>query len=562
MEKPDQIMLSRSGEDPGDAGGFRALPRRQVMLTMAAVMLAMFLSSMDQTIVGTAMPRIIADLGGFAHYTWVTTAYLVTSTAALPIVGKVTDIYGRKWIYIGGIVIFLLGSALSGLSQTIDQLIFFRAFQGIGAGVMMANAFIVIGDLFPPAERGKYAGITMSVFGLSAIIGPLLGGFITDQLSWRWVFYVNIPIGIPAIAFFVLFFPKIRPAAVKQQLDYLGVATLVLAVVPMLLALSWGGSEYPWVSAQVIGTLVFAAVMAALFIRTESRAADPFIPLEIFRNPIVSISTLALFFIGFGMLSVTTFIPLFFQGVLGSSATNSGAFLTPMMLGLVAGSILSGQALSRMGGHYRIQGLVGLAFMALGMALLSHMSVSTTYGQAVFNIVLMGFGLGIALPIFTIAVQNAVPYRIMGVATSSAQFFRAIGGTMGLAILGSVMTSHFASKLTSVVSSDVKEALAPGQLSALAHNPQALVSPEAQAQLQAQFNQTGSQGAGLLQQLLDAMRHALSSALSEVFLMTLAAAAIAWLIVIFLKEIPLRGRTVISTEMTPPQAEHDKTHGS
>jgi EmrB/QacA subfamily drug resistance transporter len=507
------------------------------------------------------MPRIIADLGGFAHYTWVTTAYLVTSTVVLPIVGKLTDIYGRKWIYIGGIVIFLLGSALSGLSQDMTQLIFLRAFQGIGAGVMMANAFIVIGDLFPPAERGKYAGIIMSVFGLSAVIGPLLGGFITDQLSWRWVFYVNIPIGIPAIAFFILFFPKTRPAAVKQRLDYLGVATLVLAVVPLLLALSWGEDEYPWVSAQIIGTLAFATVMAVLFIRVESRAADPFIPLELFRNRIVAVSTVALFFIGFAMLAVTIFIPLFFQGVLGTSATNSGAFLTPMMLGLVAGSILSGQALSRMGGHYRIQGLVGLTLMALGVALLSRMSVSTTYGQAVFNIVLMGFGLGIALPVFTIAVQNAVSYRIMGVATSSAQFFRAIGGTMGLAILGSVMTSHFASELSSAVPSDVKEALAPGQLSALAHNPQALVSPEAQAQLQAQFNQTGSQGAGLLQQLLDAMRHALSSALSEVFLITVAVMAVAWLTVIFLKEIPLRGRTVASTEMTQEQ-EQEKSAGN
>ena len=546
-------MLNGAGEDAGDAGGFRTLPRRQVVLTMAAVMLAMFLSSLDSTIVGTAMPRITVDLGGFAHYTWVTTAYLVTSTTALPIVGKLTDMYGRRRIYIGGIVIFLLGSALSGLSQNMTQLIFFRAFQGIGAGVMMANAFIVVGDLFPPAERGKYIGLVTSVFGLAAVIGPLLGGFITDHLSWHWVFYVNIPIGIPAIAFFVLFFPKIRPAAVKQQLDYLGVATLVLAVVPLLLALSWGGSEYPWGSAQVIGTLVFATVMAVLFIRRELRAAEPFIPLELFRNPIVSISIVALFFTGFAMFAGTIFIPLFFQGVLGSSATNSGAFLTPMMLGLVAGSILSGQALSRMGGHYRIQGLLGLAIMALGAALLSRMTVNTSYGQAVFNIVLMGFGLGVTMPLFTIAVQNAVPYRVMGVATSSVQFFRAIGATLGLAILGSVMTNRFASELTSAVSSDVKQALAPGQLSALAHNPQALVSPEAQEQLQAQFSQTGSQGSGLFEQLLDALRHALSSALSEVFLITLAVIVVAWLTVIFLKEIPLRGRTVASTEMTLEQ---------
>jgi EmrB/QacA subfamily drug resistance transporter len=461
--------------------------------------------------------------------------------------------YGRRRIYIGGIVIFLLGSALSGLSQNMTQLIFFRAFQGIGAGVMMASAFIVVGDLFPPAERGKYMGFIMSVFGLAAVIGPMLGGFITDHLSWHWVFYVNIPIGIPAIAFFVLFFPKIRPAAVKQQLDYLGVATLVLAVVPLLLALSWGGSEYPWGSAQVIGTLVFATVMAVLFIRVESRAADPFIPLELFRNRIVAVSTVVLFFTGFAMFAGTIFIPLFFQGVLGSSATNSGAFLTPMMLGMVAGSILSGQALSRMGGHYRIQGLLGLAIMALGAALLSRMSVSTTYGEAVFNIVFMGFGLGITMPLFTIAVQNAVPYRVMGVATSSVQFFRAIGATLGLAILGSLMTNRFASELTSAISSDVKEALAPGQLSALAHNPQALMSPEAQAQLQAQFSQTGSQGSGLFEQLLDALRHALSSALSEVFLITLAVIVVAWLTVIFLKEIPLRGRTVASTEMTLEQ---------
>ena len=557
MEKPEQIMR-RAGEDSGYAGGFRALPRRQVMLTMAAVMLAMFLSSMDQTIVGTAMPRIIADLGGFAHYTWVTTAYLVTSTAALPIVGKLTDIYGRKWIYTAGIVVFLLGSALSGLSQNMTQLIFFRAFQGVGAGVMMANALIVIGDLFSPVERGKYMGIILSVFGISAVVGPLLGGFITDQLSWRWVFYVNIPIGIVAVVFFICFFPKIRPAVVERKLDYMGVATLVLSVVPLLLALSWGGSEYPWASVQVIGTMVFAAIMAVLFVKAESRSAEPFIPLGLFRDPIVSISMIALFFVGFAMISAITFIPLFFQGVLGSSATNSGAFLTPMMLGLVVGSVISGQAMSRMGGHYRIQGLVGLALMSLGVALLSQMSVNTTHGQAVFDIVLMGFGLGITLPIFTIAVQNAVPYQIMGVATSSAQFFRAIGGTLGLAILGSVMTSHFASDLNHVVSSDVKQALAPGQLSAIAHNPQALVSPEVQAQLYAQFNQTGSQGAGLLQQLMDALKHALCSALSEVFLIVLVAVGIAWLTVIFLKEIPLRGRTVASTEITEPQLEPGK----
>jgi EmrB/QacA subfamily drug resistance transporter len=561
MEKSEQI-ISQVGEDTGETGGFRDLPRRQVIVTMAAVMLAMFLSSMDQTVVGTAMPRIIADLGGFSHYTWVTTAYLVTSTAVLPIVGKLTDIYGRKWIYTGGIIIFLIGSILSGLSQSMDQLIIFRAFQGIGAGVMMANAFIVVADLFSPAERGKIMGYTMSVFGISAVIGPLLGGFLTDQLSWRWVFYVNIPFGIVAVVFFIIFFPKIKPVAIARKFDYMGVTTLVLSVVPLLLALSWAGSEFPWVSVQIIGTLVFAALMAVLFVRAEARADEPFIPLELFRNRIVTISIVALFFVGFAMLAAMTFIPLFFQGVLGSSATNSGAFLTPMMLGLVAGSVISGQAMARVGGHYRIQGLVGLAFMALGVFFLSRMNVNTSHGQAVFDIVIMGFGLGITLPIFTIAVQNAVPYRIMAVATSSTAFFRAIGGTLGLAITGSVMTSSFTSNLNHDVSADVKQVLEPGQLSSMAHNPQVLVSPEAQSQLQAQFNQSGSQGAGLFQQLMDAMKHALCSTLTEVFLIVLIAIGVAWLIVIFLKEIPLKGRTVASTEMSSPQSDQSKNDNS
>jgi len=531
------------------------LPRRPLVLTMASVMLAMFVSSLDQTVVGTALPRIIADLGGFAHYAWVATAYMVASTAMLPIVGKLTDIYGRKWIYVGGIIVFLVGSWLSGFSQSMTQLIIFRAFQGIGAGVMMASSIIVIGDLFPPAERGKYVGLLMSVIGLSSIIGPTIGGFITDNLSWRWVFYVNIPIGIPAIAFFVLFFPKVRPAAAKQKFDYFGVTTLVLAVVPLMLGLSWGGSEYPWVSAQIIGTLTFAAVMAGLFILAESRAAEPFIPLKLFRNRIVGVSMILTFLTGLAMFGGIIFIPLFFQGVQGASASRSGNFLIPMMLGLVIGSILSGQALSRMGGHYRIQGLVGLAFAALGMALLSKMTVNTSYGQVVINTVVTGLGLGITMPVFTIAVQNAVPYRLMGVATSSTQFFRSIGGTLGMAIFGSVMTSRFASEFTTIISPDVREALPPGQLSALAHNPQALMSPEAQAQLQNEFSHMGSQGTGLFQHLMDSLRHALSSAIAEVFLIALILVLVALAATIFLKEIQLQGRKVVSREMTPPQQE-------
>src|SRR5512136_3171663 len=275
--------------------GFHNLPRRQVFITLAGVLMAMFLSSLDQTIVGTALPQIIADLKGFEHYTWVATAYLVTSTAMMPIVGRLTDMYGRKWFYIVGIVIFLIGSALCGLSQNMTQLILFRGLQGIGAGVMMTNAFIVIGDLFPPSERGKYQGLTMAVFGLSAIIGPLLGGFITDNISWHWIFYINLPLGVPVILAFIRFFPDIRPLQARHKLDYLGMAALVLCISPLIIGLCWAGADYEWVSPQVIGALSMSAVMLLAFILVESRASEPIMPLGIFQSGTVRVAAVVRF---------------------------------------------------------------------------------------------------------------------------------------------------------------------------------------------------------------------------------------------------------------------------
>ncbi len=526
-----------SGPDLGEER-FTSLPRKQLILTLAGVMLALFLASLDQTIVATAMPRIIADLDGFDRFTWVTTAYLLASTTVLPIVGKLTDMYGRKWFFIAGITIFLTGSVLAGLSQDMTQLIIFRGIQGIGGGSMMAISFIAVADLFPAEERGKYQGMLAAVFALSSVIGPTLGGVVTDQLSWHWIFYINLPLGIPVLALFVVFFPQISPVGREHRLDYWGIAALALTVVPLLLALSWGGGQYDWVSGQVLGPLIFGSVMLLVFVAVESRAADPIMPLWVFRYPSVGVSMLVTFLSGFGMFGVIVFIPLFFQGVLGASATNSGSFLTPMMLGIVAGAIVSGQALSRLGAHYRLQGLVGLGIMAAGMLLLSQMSAGTGFGRAVGYIVLMGVGLGVTFPVYTLVVQNSVPRQVLGVATTSLQFFRSIGGTLGLAILGSIATSRFASELSATVPARVRQVISPEKLATIAGDPYALLSPVAKDQLEQGFKPMGPEGVGLLSQFLDALRNALSSAIGDVFLIGLAMIIAAWVATLFLKGIP------------------------
>ena len=509
-------------------------------ITLVGMMLAMFLGSLDQTIVGTAMPRIVADLGGFTHYTWVTTAYLITSTVTVPIVGKLTDMYGRKWFYTGGLAVFIVGSLLCGLSQTMLQIIIFRGLQGLGAGAMMANALILIGDLFPASERGKYQGLMTGIFGISSVIGPTLGGFITDSLSWHWVFFVNVPLGILVVALFALFFPHLRPATHKRKIDYLGLITMILAVVPAMLALSWAGVAYAWLSPVILGMFGLSAVAAAAFVLVERRAEEPLIPLSIFKNRIVSVSSIVIFLTGFGTFGSIIFIPLFFQGVQGMSATASGSFLTPMMLGVVAGAIVSGQVLSRTGGHYRWQGAVGLAMLAIGTGLMSRMTVETSYGAAVTYIVIAGIGAGITMPLYVIAVQNAVPYGVMGVATSSTAFLRQVGGAIGLAVYGSALNNRFASEFLAGLSAEAKGAIPQEALSTMVHNPQALVSTEAQAQLETFFGQLGSQGAMLYDEVLGSLKYALNAALTEIFFIGLIVMVVAWVANLFIKEIPLR----------------------
>jgi EmrB/QacA subfamily drug resistance transporter len=527
-------------EKPEASNQRYSLPKRQVVLTMAGVMLGLLLASLDQTIVGTAMPRIITELGGFSQYTWVVNAYLIATVVTVLIAGKLSDLYGRKWVLTGGIGIFIVGSILCGFSDTMNELIVFRGLQGVGAGAIMGLTFIIIGDLFPPAERGKYVGLLSGVFGISSVIGPTLGGFITDNFSWNWVFFINIPLGIIIVLLFIFFFPHLRPIIKKPKIDYAGIVTLILAVVPLMIALSWAGVDYEWGSPVIVGMFAFSIVMLLLFIWVESRSDEPIMPLWIFKNRIVSISSIAVFTLGFGMFTAIIFIPLYFQGVLGTTATASGNFLTPMMLGVVVGAVISGQLLSRAGGHYRIQGIAGISLMALGLFLLTRMTVDTTSGTAVINIVITGLGLGITMPLYLIAVQNAVPHSVLGIATSTNAFFRTLGGAFGLAIAGSVLNRSFLTEFTDKLPNTITDIIPQEQLSAIADNPQALVSPEAQTQLQAVFAGLGEQGIELYNNLVITLREALNTALSNVFLVGLVVILFALAASLFIKQIPLR----------------------
>jgi len=325
---------------------------RTKMLVMAGTLLGLFTAAMDQTIVGTAMPRVVAHLGGYEHYSWVFTGFMVVSTTAVPIVGKLTDMYGRKFFFLGGIAVMMLGSALCGMSQSMMQLIAFRAIQGLGAGTIMATAFAIIGDVFPPAQRARWAGLMSGVFAAASVAGPLIGGYITDNLNWRWVFYVNLPVGALALSVFFSVMPSVR-SRLRHQLDYWGVTMLVLAVVPLLLAFSWANEQYPWLSVQIIGLLTFAALAGLIFAAVEMRAAEPILPPALFRHPIFLVSAVVTFLTAMGMYGSVVYLPLFVQGVIGSSATNSGLVIMPMMLSLSITAAIVGQVLGRWG-RYRI----------------------------------------------------------------------------------------------------------------------------------------------------------------------------------------------------------------
>jgi EmrB/QacA subfamily drug resistance transporter len=508
---------------------------RTKVIVMAGTMLGLFTSAMDQTVVSTSMPKIIADLGGFGLFSWVGTGFMLASTATVPVVGKLTDIYGRKPFYMAGIFILILGSALCGSAQNVEQLIAFRVVQGLGAGMIMGIAFAILGDVFTPAERGRWAGLMSGVFASASIVGPFIGGTLTDEVHWRWVFYVNLPLGAIALTVLALGMPNIRPPT-RSSLDYRGIVLLLAAIVPMLLAFSWAGSRYEWLSPQVIGLLTWAGACLIIFTYAELRTDEPLLPMSLFRDRIFAVAALVTFISGIAMMGSFFYIPLFVQGVIGASATNSGIVLIPMMIAMAIASAISGQLMSRLG-RYRIQGIVGLALMVVGAALLSQLDVNSTRRDVTYAMVIFGIGLGTSMPIFMLAVQNAVPYRFMGISTSTMQFLRSVGGTFGVAIMFSLIQSGYHGRLTSAVPPQARD---NPQIRDALDDPLFIQDTQAFERVRQSFSAFGGQGEALFADTIDGVRESLAVGIADAFMLAVFILITALAISVFMREIPLR----------------------
>ena len=537
--------LAKEDADTGQGDDF-ARPRRQVALSLLCVGSAMFLAALSQTVLASIMAPIVADLGGFDRYTWPSTAYLVAATVAYPIAGRLSDMYGRRPFLIAGIVTFIAGSVLVGLSTSMNQVIGFRLVQGIGGGIIMTCSYVSISDLFRPEDRGKFLGILGALYAVATVVGPVMGAFVAEWLSWHWVFLIIASAGVPTLALTVRFYPRPNSLPMQRELDYMGMAALVLAVTPVALALSSIGVLYAWNEAEIIGLLAFGAAMAALFVVIESKSGSPIMPLGVYRHRAVAVAVIVTLMTSVSLHGFVLFLPLYFHASLGVSVTQAGTMLAPMLLGMVLGAILAGQLLSRGGGHYRMQLMVSTALMAAGMYLFSTLSEGVGFAQSKpilysqIYLVITALGFGGVVATLSVAVQNAVPFQYVGVATAALQFCRSLGGMVGLAATGAVMVQSFRSGTDVKVPDDIRSAVPEGLLDSLKEDPQALLDPATAQALRETVAETGDGDVTVADSLLNSLNLALTEALSDVFTVLWIAVALSFLVALFLQVRPAK----------------------
>ena len=531
-----------------------SLPGRQLAWTVAGLMLALFLAMLNQLSLTTAMPRIIAEFGGFDRYAWASSAYLVTATVSVPIAGRLAASYGCKYFLMLGLLVFIVGSFLAGMSGTMSQLIAFRGVQGLGGGIIVVCCSVAIVDLFPADRRRRIQGLAVLVFGLAAVTGPPLGGFITDRISWNWVLLINIPAGLPILLLLAYKFPRLNPGQataqtqalaqtkdasqplVPTQLDYLGMLTLTLAVVSLLLSFSWAGKEGGGDLPVVLALLALGLALGALFVRVELKSRAPIMPVDLFRNRAVAASAALNFLAGFGLYGAALFAPLFLQVILGATGARSGGVLVPMMLGIVFGGILSGLILSPSRANYRSPAVLSAAAISGGLLLMTSLDKETGLGQAMVFLAIAGLGIGGALATANAAVQHSVPSRMLPAATSTLQFYRFLSGTLGLAFLGSVLNMRFSTRLDGIIPEPLRNSLNPDFLDRIKQNLRILLDPDAPSVLAAGLFENGVEGTEMLEQLVPILNEALVGAVQDVFIVIAAVTVVAVFTGILLKQ--------------------------